>query len=105
MNDGILSYFLAMLQPPAELMRQPLSAVVLYLDERCTSTLDKVRAYFRWLCTRDSSDLIEPEPAVDHEEAVLKTLMNIANHNNASLNYSELFTEMCRYVKCEPAKH
>ena len=61
-----------------------------------------MRAYFRWLCTRDVKSLIALDPEIDHEEAVLKALTKIANEDgNGSRLYSELYAEMCRYVNLQ----
>ena len=79
-------------------MRQPISAVVTYLNKHCSTNLEKVRAYFRWLCTRDVTALIAPDPETDHEDAVLKALMRINDDKNGGSLYSHIYADMCRHV-------
>lgn len=78
-------------QAPHSLLRQPVTAIVEYLNKRCHSDLDKVRAYFRWLCTRDRSALIDLDPELDADDAVLKILREPGSP-------TDLFADMCRFV-------
>ena len=78
-------------QAPDELLRRPLSDVVAYLNERCSTDLQKVRAYFRWLCTRCMHGLIDPDPEQDDDDAVLNRLRKLA----ANFEYNEFYADMC----------
>ena len=82
-------------QAPQELMRRPLSDLVTYLNQRCSTDLQKVRAYFRWLCTRDIESLIKPDPSLDDDNAVLHTLMKTSEKGGGSV-YTNLYAEMCQ---------
>ena len=78
-------------QAPDELLRKPLFDVVAYLNERCSTELQKVRAYFRWLCTRSMHDLIDPDPEQDDDDAVHNRLRELA----ANFEYNEFYADMC----------
>ena len=54
------------------MMRQPLEAIVKYLNKKCKKDMDKARAYFRWLTTRDIMNLILADTSKDDENAVLR---------------------------------
>ena len=76
-------------------MRRPLSDLVTYLNQRCSTDLQKVRAYFRWLCTRDVKSLIKPDPSLDDDAAVLHTLMKIDDESGGAV-YGHLYSDMCK---------
>ena len=71
-------------------MTSSIQDVVKYLNRICRTEVEKARAYFRWLTTRDLNSL-PPEVA----SGIATTLLEMKKNDNYN-EYSSLFVEMCK---------
>ena len=91
-------------QATDDLLLKPVTDVVKYLNKCCKSQLEKARAYFRWLTTRDLNQL--PAAAANKTgggdesaaDGVIHALREIKDKESYNL-YSELYVTMCRCVR------
>ena len=81
------------------MMRQPLEAIVKYLNKKCKKDMDKARAYFRWLTTRDIMNLILADTSKDDENAVLRVWWPSKKTKVLEDERLRLYTQKCAGLK------
>ena len=85
-----------MFQTPQSFLQGPLQELVSHLNRQCSNDMQRARAYFRWLCTRDLGSLSSTGDDVSSDAPVANRLVEIRESKNQSNGYAKFFTDMCR---------
>ena len=80
-----------MFQTPQSFLQGPLQELVSYLNKQCSNDMQRARAYFRWLCTRDLGSLSSTGDDVSSDAPVANRLVEIRESKNQSNGYAKFF--------------